>query len=175
MIVEYLGKRPVIGKNVYIAPTAAVIGDVTVEDGASIWFGAVVRGDEAPIRIGRDTNIQDNVTVHTDIDKPAIIGSAVTVGHNAVVHGCTIEDGCLIGIAAIVLNDAQVATGTVVAAGALVREGQRVGPHALLAGVPAAVKRQLDPAMAARLRSPVDNYLRMSAEYTTSRVIDGDC
>ena len=174
MIVEYLGKRPLIGKNVYIAPTAAVIGDVTLADGVSVWFGAVLRGDEAPIRVGKNSNIQDNVTVHTDIDKPAIIGNAVTVGHNAVVHGCTIEDGCLIGIAAIVLNDAYVATGTVIAAGALVREGQQAGPHALLAGVPAMVKRQLDPAMAARLQRPVDNYLRKSMAYATSRVISAD-
>lgn len=173
MIIEYLGKRPTIGKNVFIAPTAAVVGDVTLADGASVWFGAVLRGDEAPIRIGMNTNIQDNATIHTDIDKPAIVGNNVTVGHNALVHGCTIEDGCLIGMAAVVLNDALVAAGTVVAAGALVREGQQMGPHQLVAGVPAVVKRELDSTMAERLRRPVDNYLRMSKEYATSRVVEG--
>ena len=96
MIIEYNRIVPTIGKNVFIAPTAVLIGDVTIGDGASIWFNAVLRGDMAPIEIGTNTNIQDNCTVHTDFGKPAIIGDDVTVGHNAVVHGCTIGAGSLV-------------------------------------------------------------------------------
>ena len=98
MIIEYNRIVPTIGRNVFIAPTAIVIGDVTIGDGASIWFNTVLRGDMAPIRIGADTNIQDNCTVHTDYGKPANVGEQVTVGHNAVIHGCTIEAGSLVRV-----------------------------------------------------------------------------
>ena len=93
MIIEYKGKTPRIGQNVFIAPTAVIIGDVTIGDNASIWYNAVLRGDMEPIRIGENTNIQDNCMVHTDYGCPAIVGPNVSVGHNAVIHGCTIEDG----------------------------------------------------------------------------------
>ena len=115
MIIKYKNKEPRIGKDVFIAPTATVIGDVTIADNASIWYGAVVRGDLASIAIGKNTNIQDNCTLHADKDIPLNIGSNVTVGHNAVVHGCTLEDRCLIGINAVVLNRAVVKSGTIVA------------------------------------------------------------
>lgn len=143
MIIEYNGVTPTIGENVFIAPTAVLIGNVTVGDGASIWFNAVLRGDMAAINIGRNSNVQDNCTIHTDFGKPALIGENVTVGHNAVVHGCTIADGCLIGIGAIVLNNAHILPNTVVAAGAIVREESRVGPRQLVAGAPAVVKKSL--------------------------------
>lgn len=165
MIVEFEDKQPQIGARVFIAPTAVIIGDVILEDDVSIWFGAVLRGDMAPIRVGKKSNIQDNCTVHTDYDKPAIIGASVTVGHNAVVHGCTIEDACLIGINAVVLNGAMVKTGSVVAAGSVVREGQVVGPNQLVAGSPAVVKRDLDETMAAKLREPAQRYARLKSKY----------
>ncbi|UCG05442.1 MAG: gamma carbonic anhydrase family protein [Desulfobacterales bacterium] len=111
MILKYKDKKPVIGQNVFIAPTATIIGDVEIKDGASIWYGVVIRGDADKIRIGRNTNIQDNCTIHTDEGLPAIIGNRVSVGHNAVIHGCSIEDECLIGIHAVVLNGAKVMSG----------------------------------------------------------------
>jgi carbonic anhydrase/acetyltransferase-like protein (isoleucine patch superfamily) len=160
MIIEYNGIVPTIGKNVFIAPTAVVIGDVTIGDGASVWFNAVLRGDMAPITIGANSNIQDNCTVHTDFGKPAIIGEYVTVGHNAVVHGCTIDNGSLVGIGAIVLNGAHVMEKTVVAAGAVVREGARFGPRQLVAGTPAVVKKDFADL-------PMDRFERSSREYQT--------
>jgi carbonic anhydrase/acetyltransferase-like protein (isoleucine patch superfamily) len=143
MIFSYNGQHPRIGKNVFIAPTAVVIGDVDIADGASVWYGAVLRGDMDPIRVGRNTNIQDNCTVHTDFGHPVHIGAGVTIGHNVVVHGCTIEDDCLIGLGALILTDAVIRRGSLVAAGSVVKEGQEVGPDSLAAGVPARVKRAL--------------------------------
>jgi carbonic anhydrase/acetyltransferase-like protein (isoleucine patch superfamily) len=165
MILTYQGKTPLVGREVFIAPTAVVIGDVTIADGASVWYGAVIRGDLAPILVGKNTNIQDNCTVHVDAQTPASIGDNVTVGHNAVIHGCTLEEGCLIGINAVVLNRAFVRTGSVVAAGALVREGQVVGPHELVAGTPASVKRQLQPEDRQRLQGAVADYLVLGREH----------
>ena len=143
MILSYKGKKPTIAENVFIAPTAVVIGNVTIHPGASIWYGTVIRGDDEPIVIGEDANVQDNCTVHTDRGFPATIGAGVTVGHNAVVHGCTLGDKCLIGIGALVLSGSVVEKEAVVAAGALVREGQRIGFRELVAGVPATLKRVL--------------------------------
>ena len=165
MIIPHNSIAPSIGENVFIAPTAVVVGDVTIEEGASIWFNAVLRGDMAPIRIGRNTNIQDNCTVHTDYGKPASIADHVTVGHNAVVHGCTIETGSLIGINAVVLNDAHIMTQSVVAAGAVVREGARFGPRQLIAGTPASVKKALTESMLKRVDGSVAHYMALAATY----------
>ncbi len=142
MQIPYKGKYPVLATDVFVAPTAVIIGDVEIAEGANIWYGTVLRGDLAPIRIGANTNIQDNCTIHTDVNKPAIIGLNVTVGHNAVVHGCTIEDRCLIGMNAVVLSGAHIKSGCVVGAGAVVKEDQVAGPFQLLAGIPAVVKKQ---------------------------------
>ena len=165
MIIEYNQKVPVIGKRVFIAPTAVLIGDVTIGDGASIWFNAVLRGDMAPIVVGANSNVQDNCTIHTDAGMPATIGDNVTIGHNAVVHGCTIDAGALIGIGAIVLNAAHVKTQSVVAAGAVVREGTHVGPRQLVAGAPAVVKRELSAAMLKRVSRAPDDYLKLADIY----------
>ena len=165
MILPYKNRRPRIGRNVFIAPTAVIIGDVTIGDNASVWFGAVLRGDMAPIRIGDNTNIQDNCTVHTDADTPATIGRNVTVGHNAVVHGCTVADNCLIGIGAVVLNRARIGKGSVVAAGSVVREDQRVEPAQLVAGTPAQVKRALPDASGDGVPQPTLDYLTLAAQY----------
>lgn len=162
MILSFDGRHPQIAADAFVAPTAVVIGAVVIEAGASVWYGAVLRGDMEPIRIGRDTNIQDNVTVHTDHGHPVAIGPGVSVGHNAVIHGCTIEDECLIGIGAVVLSGALVRRRSVVAAGALVREGQVVGPHHLVAGTPAALKRILTEADMGPFRGPVADYARLA-------------
>ena len=141
MIFEYDGKTPRIGENVYIAPTATIIGDVEIEDGASIWFGAVLRGDNALIRLGTDSNIQDNCTIHTDKGFPTVIGKRVSIGHNAIVHGCEIEDDCLIAMGVVILNGAFIKKGSLVAAQSLIKEKQEVGPYQLVAGIPAQVKK----------------------------------
>lgn len=143
MILSFNGRHPRIGKNVFVAPTAVIIGDVDIADGASIWYGAVLRGDMDFIQVGGSTSIQDNCTLHTDYGHPVRIGACVTVGHNVVVHGATIEDHCLIGLGALILTGALIRTGSLVAAGAVLKEGQEVGPGKLVAGIPAGVKRTL--------------------------------
>ncbi len=168
MLISYNGKHPKIGKDVFIAPTACVIGDVEIKDGSSIWYGAVLRGDSAPITVGYETNIQDNCTVHTDENRPAIIGNRVTIGHNAVVHGCTIEDACLIGINAVVLNHAVIHTGSIVAAGSLVREAQQVGPFHLVAGIPASTRTTLSEKDTPRIVDSVADYAKLAAAHRLS-------
>ncbi len=158
MIQALAGKTPKIGCNVFVASTAVILGDVEIGDGASIWYGAVLRGDMEAIRIGAGTNIQDNSTVHTDRGHPVRVGSGVTVGHNAVIHGCAIEDHCLIGIGALVLSGAVIRRGSVVAAGAVVREGQVVGPGLLMAGIPAEIKRSLTADEQQLLQQPAATY-----------------
>jgi carbonic anhydrase/acetyltransferase-like protein (isoleucine patch superfamily) len=165
MILPFEGKTPVIGKDVFIAPTAVIVGDVVIGDRSSIWFGTIIRGDLAPIRIGSETNIQDNCTVHVDEDYPAVIGDRVSVGHNAVVHGCTVEDETLIGIGSRILSGSRIRSGSVVAANAVVREGQQVGPRELVAGAPAQVKRTISEDELKRFLQPVHNYLRISRLY----------
>jgi len=173
MILEYQGVRPRIGNNVFIAPTAVVIGDVEIRDNASIWYGTVIRGDRDTITIGENSNIQDNCTVHTDPGKPVIIGGGVSVGHGAVVHGCTIEDDCLIGIKAAVLNEAVIRQGSIVGSGAVVREGQAVGPFQLVAGVPAETKKRLDEAVVEKIRGTTRTYLTLAAEHARNFVASG--
>ena len=165
MIIALGGKTPKIGEGVFVAPTAVIIGDVEIGNGASIWYGAVLRGDVGPIRVGADTNIQDNCTVHGDHGVATLIGAQVTIGHNAVVHGCTIEDNCLIGNGALVLNAAIVHGGSMVGAGAVVREGQEVGPGHLVAGVPAKLKRSLTEEEKTILRRATDTYKSLSSRY----------
>ncbi len=165
MILAYNGKTPKIGKNVYIAPSAVVIGDVTLEDNASIWFNAVVRGDKDAIYIGKNSNIQDNCTLHVDEGDPLHIGADVTVGHNAVVHGCTVEKGVLIGINAVILNNAVVGEGAIIAAGAVVTGGQTIAAYHMAAGAPAKEKKALDPAAWPEYNVSVANYLKLKSVY----------
>lgn len=165
MIKSYRGIHPRIGKNVFIAPNAVIIGDVVIEDHASIWYGTVVRGDRSRIRIGAYSNIQDNCTVHTVPEHPATVGAHVTVGHNAVIHGCVIEDSCLIGIGAVLLNGSVIGRGSIVAAHSLVKEGQVVEAFRLIAGVPGKVKRELDPAGVERIKATAESYAALAAEH----------
>ena len=165
MIIEYEGKTPQIGKNVFIAPTATLIGDVTIGDNASIWYGTVLRGDMEPITVGENTNIQDNCTVHTDYGCPAVIGANVSIGHNAVVHGCTIEGNCLVAINAVVLSGAYMEEGSILAAGSVLREKERLEKYNLAAGVPAVVKKVLSKKTAQHFLQPVHNYLELSKRH----------
>lgn len=143
MIVEYEGKTPQVAEGAFVAPTAVLIGDVVVEAEASIWFGAVLRADNSSIVIGRGSNVQDNCVLHCADELPTIVGENVTVGHMAMLEGCVIGDGALIGMGAIVLQRASVGAGSLVAAGAVVGEGVEIPAGVLAAGVPARVKKEL--------------------------------
>ncbi len=165
MIIGFNGKTPKIGKNVFIAPTATIIGDVEIQDNSSIWYGAVLRGDTEAIKVGRNTNIQDNCTVHADPGWPAIIGDRVTVGHNAVVHGCTVEDDSLIGINAVVLNGVRIGSGAIIGAGAVVKERQVIGPYQLAMGVPAAVKKDLGADIVESHKNRALHYATLAGQY----------
>jgi carbonic anhydrase/acetyltransferase-like protein (isoleucine patch superfamily) len=173
MILEFNGHTPKIGKNVFIAPTAMVIGKVEIKDNANIWYGTVLRGDMAAITVGEGTNIQDNCTIHTDYDAPAMIGNNVTVGHNAVVHGCTVEDNCLIGINAVVLSHAWIKTGSVVAAASVVKHGQVVGPFHLVAGVPASMKKELSESTVENRKETARHYIELAREHMSIKKAGG--
>ncbi|RXS88185.1 gamma carbonic anhydrase family protein [Streptomyces sp. TM32] len=137
------GKEPRVDQAAFTAPTSVVLGEVSMAAGSSVWYHAVLRADCGPIVLGADSNIQDNCTVHVDPGFPVTVGARVSVGHNAVLHGCTVEDDVLIGMGATVLNGAHIGAGSLVAAQALVPQGMRVPPGSLVAGVPAKVKREL--------------------------------
>ncbi|MFF7331559.1 DapH/DapD/GlmU-related protein [Streptomyces sp. NPDC008150] len=137
------GREPRVDEGAFTAPGAVLIGDVTVGAGASVWYGAVLRGDIEAIAVGPDSNVQDNCTLHADPGFPVGVGARVSIGHNAVVHGATVGDDCLIGMGATVLNGAVIGAGSLVAAQALVPQGMVVPPGSLVAGVPAKVRREL--------------------------------
>ena len=164
MILSYKGKQPIIDKDTFIAPNATIIGDVVIEKGASIWYGAVLRGDMDAIRIGPNSNIQDNATVHTDTGVPTIVGTNVTVGHNAILHGCKLENNVLIGIGAIILNQSTVKSGTIIAAGSLVKESQICEPSSLYAGTPCVLKKSLVNSEK-ELQEHAQKYVHLSQEH----------
>lgn len=143
MIWELDGIAPLIAGDAWVAPDAQVMGRVVLEAGASVWFGAVLRGDNEEIRVGCGSNVQDLTVCHTDMGHPLTIGADCTIGHRAILHGCTIEDGVLIGMNATVLNGAVIGTGSLVAAGSVVLEGTIVPARSLVAGVPARVRRSI--------------------------------
>ena len=140
---ELDGRRPHVHPDAYIAPTAVLIGDVHVERHASVWFGAVLRGDEAEIRVGEGANVQDNAVVHCAANLPTVIGRNVTVGHSALLEGCVVEDGALVGMGATMLQRSRLGAGAMLAAGAVLQEGKHVPARTLAAGVPATIKKEL--------------------------------
>lgn len=152
------GRIPDIHSSAFLAAGARVIGAVTLGEGASVWYNAVLRGDSDSITVGAGSNLQDNVSVHVDAGHPVVIGRDVSVGHNAVVHGCTIGDGSLIGMGSVVLSGAVIGEGCLVAAGAVVLEGTVVPPGSLVAGVPAKVRRELTANEGASLLQNAQTY-----------------
>ncbi|HEV8125004.1 MAG TPA: gamma carbonic anhydrase family protein [Gemmatimonadales bacterium] len=160
---------PHIHPTCFIAPTATVLGDVTLGAESSIWFGSVLRGDVAKIVIGSQTNIQDGSIVHVDTGFPCTIGQRVGVGHRAIVHGCTIEDECLIGMGSVILNGVHVGSGSVIAAGAVVPEGMRIPPGSLVMGVPGRIVRQVDAELAERIRGTWEHYVERAREYKAGK------
>ena len=163
LMIPYAGVSPTIDPRAWIAPTAVLVGDVTVSATASIFYGAVVRADMAAVTIGEATNLQDNVVVHTDFDFPTVIGSGVSVGHAAVVHGCTIGADCLIGMNATVLNGAVIGEGSLVAAGSVVLEGTQIPPRSLVAGIPGRVHRELSPDECEKIKGNARVYLDLAS------------
>lgn len=166
MVLGHRGHEPRLHPDVWVAPGAAVIGDVEIDAGSSVWFGAVVRGDIHSIRIGARTNLQDHSVVHVTRDRyPVRIGDEVTVGHRATVHGCTVGDGALVGIAAVVLDGAEIGEEALVGAGALVPPGAVVAPRTLVVGTPARAVRVLSPAEIEEQRARALAYVQDARTY----------
>lgn len=161
MLYDFDGKVPIIAKNTFIAESADIIGDVTVGEGSSIWFGACLRGDEGKIEIGRNSNIQDNATVHSETN----IGDGVTVGHNAIVHGCTVCDNVLIGMGATVLDGAVIGESSIVGAGALVTGKKVFPPKSLILGSPAKLVREMTDDEVESIKKNADEYVHLSKKY----------
>ncbi len=152
LIVSIRGRSPQVDPEAWVAPNATLIGQVRLAARASVWYCATLRAEAEPIDIGAGTNIQDGVTIHVDPQFPVRVGSGVSVGHNAVLHGCTVQDGALIGMGAIVLNGAVIGAGSLIAAGAVVPQGIVIPPRSLVAGVPGKVRRELSAAESAHNR-----------------------
>jgi len=160
---RFLRKRPKLGKGVYIAKTAVVLGDVAIGDFSSVWYGAVLRGDINRIVIGHHTNIQDNAVLHLADDFPCILGNYVTVGHSAIVHACKIGDEVLVGMGAVVLDGAVVGRQSLIGAGALVKQGMKIPPGSLAVGSPARIVRKLAPKERRQLKYWATKYVENAA------------
>jgi len=174
-VLPFKNTFPQLGESVYIAPGAWVIGDVVIGDRSSVWFNTIVRGDVNYIRIGKETNIQDQSTLHVTTDRfPLNIGSRVTIGHGATVHGCTVEDECLIGIGAIILDGAYIERHAVVAAGAVVTPGTRVPAKSMVAGIPARVVRELNAEEVVKIVQTARHYVKLAEEYIKPRYLNDE-
>jgi gamma-carbonic anhydrase len=166
MSLEYLRKEPVIGEGAFVVKQCTILGDVELGRNSSVWYSVVIRGDVNTIRIGELTNIQDGAILHVShLTHPLRIGDGVTVGHRAMLHGCTIEDFCLIGMSATVLDGAMIGRECLIAAGAVVLENSIIPPRSLVAGVPARVRRELTAAEIERLHESAEQYREYAAEY----------
>ncbi len=172
ILLPFRGKRPRVAESAFIAPNAVLIGDVTVEQEASVWFGAVLRGDhtENGIVVGAGTSVQDNCVVHVGDWAPTIIGNNVTVGHGAKVESCTIGDRSVIGMNAVILQDARIGTECVIAANAVVLEGARIPDRSLVAGVPGRVKKQLDGSSAEWVARGAQHYIELAQTYRENNI-----
>lgn len=165
MLVAYQSVFPQVAEDVFIAPGVVVIGQVTLKKGANIWYNTVLRGDVDKITIGEYTNIQDGCTIHCEHNAPTVIGNYVTVGHNAVLHSCQVDDCCLIGMGAIVLDNAKVGYGSIIGAGAVVTKGTIIPPNSLVLGCPAKVVKGLPANQGEENKKNADFYYELSNEY----------
>lgn len=166
IIKPHKGKTPRLAPDVFVAPGAVIIGDVTIGEGSSVWYNTVVRGDVGSATIGRNTNIQDLCMLHMTTDvSDLVIGDEVTVGHRAVLHGCTIQDRCLIGMGAVILDNAVIGAGSIVASGAVVTERAVIPPNSLVVGMPARVKKALAEGEASPCPGIADHYVELSREH----------
>lgn len=164
-IYELDGHTPHLGQNAYVADSAQVIGKVTLEENASVWFGTIIRGDSEHIKIGRNSNIQDASVLHADEGVPLTLGENVSVGHKVMLHGCTVGDGSLIGIGAVVLNHARIGKNCLVGAGALVTEGKEFPDGSMILGSPAKAVKQLTPEQIAGLQRIAKHYVENAERY----------
>jgi carbonic anhydrase/acetyltransferase-like protein (isoleucine patch superfamily) len=171
LIVTLGGQEPRLDPTVFNAPTSVIAGEVTMAAGSSLWYGAVLRADAGPVVLGEGSNVQDNCTVHGDPGFPVTVGAHVTVGHNAVLHGCTVEDEVLIGMGATVLNGAHIGAGSLVAAQTLVPQGTVVPPGSLVAGVPGKVRRVLSDEEREGVRSNALAYVELARRH--SEAVEG--
>jgi len=165
MIYELDGVRPELGQGAWVAPDANLIGKVVLEDAASVWFGCTLRGDNEEIRVGRGSNVQENVVCHTDMGYPLVIGPDCTIGHKAMLHGCIIGAGSLIGMGATILNGAKIGRGCLIGAGALITEGKEIPDFSLVMGAPGKVVRSLDDAAQEKLLKSAAHYRANAARY----------
>ncbi len=165
MLVEYKGSTPKIGQNVFIAPTAVIIGNVEIGDNASIWYGVVLRGDEGRIVIGAGSNVQDNSVIHTTPHLPTILEEDVTIGHGALLEGCTVHRGAVVGMGAIVLHQASIGEQAMIAAGAVVTPGTEIPARMLAAGSPAVVKKELSGGALVSVEHSAGAYHHLSQSY----------
>lgn len=160
-------KKPSIDESAYVAPGATIIGSVILKENSSVWPASVIRGDNEPITLGAGSNIQDGSILHTDMGAPLTIGENVSIGHQVMLHGCTIEDNCLIGIQAVILNHAVIGRDSLVGAGALVTEGKVFPPRSLILGTPAKVVRTLTDEEVANLRANAQIYMDRAKSFKT--------
>ena len=165
MIFSLDGIAPVIDATAWVAHDANIIGRVVLEAETSVWFGVTMRGDNEEIRIGRGSNVQENCVLHTDMGFPLVIGADCTIGHKAMLHGCTIGEGSLIGMGATILNGAKIGRGCLIGAGALITEGKEIPDGSLVMGAPGKVVRELDAEAQARLRKSAEGYRRNAARF----------
>ena len=165
MLRSFRGRQPAVAASAYVDPSAQVIGDVRLGERTSVWANVTIRADINSVTIGDDTNVQDNSCLHVDDDKPVVIGERVVIGHSCTVHGCTIEDDCLIGMGSTILNGARVGAGSIVAAGSLVLERQEIPPRSMVMGSPAKIRRQTTDEELAKVRRNAQNYVELSREY----------
>ena len=166
MIRSVRGKRPVVGAGVFLAETCAVIGDVEIGEASSIWYGTVVRGDVMPIRIGARTNLQDNTVIHVTSDRfGTTIGNDCTIGHATIIHACTVEDFCLIGMGATLLDGCVIGRGSFVGAGALVTPGTVIPPGSLVLGAPARIKRPVNDGEREQIEYGAKHYVELARDY----------
>lgn len=165
MIIPYHGRTPKIAPDAFIAPTAVLIGDVEIGEGASVWYGAVLRGDHGRIVIGRGSNVQDNATLHVPENGLTLVKDNVTIGHGAVLEGCLVESGALIGMNAVVLHNATIGEQAVLAAGSVATEGMAIPPRTLAAGIPAKVKKELDGSSAQWVSRAAAHYRELADQH----------
>lgn len=170
MIRTFRGRTPEIAASAYVDPHAVVIGDVTIGEDSSIWPGAVLRGDYHSIRIGARTSIQDNCVLHIQSESyPVSVGNNVTVGHGVILHGCTVESNCLIGMGAVLLNGSKIGTHSIVAAGTLIPEGMEVPPGSLVMGVPGKVRRAVTETERAQIATSADHYVQFKNDFKAEK------
>lgn len=171
-MIRFEGVTPTIANRTWVAPTATLIGDVRVMGGSSIWYACVLRADADRICIGQHTNVQDGCVIHADPDLPVTVGSRVSVGHRAILHGCTIEDDVLVGMGATILNGARIESGSIIAAGAVVLENDAIPPNSLVAGVPARIRRETTKVERAGIAKNAYDYEQLAGQHAQAVLLD---